>query len=173
MAITVPALRVTGGRAPRRTSELGPRSAAARQRIHTQRPLVHVGRSTGATVAGRSLPRSSQAARRERLQSAPRQPIVRTERRSARRYLVVALLGFVVGAMVLLLPGLSAQASRGVPESPAQSVVTVRAGDSLWSVAKRSMPDVDTRSAVIELRKANNLRGTDLVVGQRLVVPGK
>jgi hypothetical protein len=32
---------------------------------------------------------------------------------------------------------------------------------------------MDTRSAVIELRKANSLSGPNLVAGQKLVVPGR
>jgi LysM repeat protein len=35
------------------------------------------------------------------------------------------------------------------------------------------MPEMDTRSAVIELRKANALNSPNLVTGQKLVVPGR
>ena len=66
MAIAVPALRVTGGRAPRRTSELGPRSAAARQRIHTSDPwcmwvevLVRLSRALASSFITGGTPRTT------------------------------------------------------------------------------------------------------------------
>lgn len=93
--------------------------------------------------------------------------------RTRARYVLIATIGFLLAGVVLFLPGMSAEASRGVTESSPQSVVTVRPGDSLWSVAKRTMPEMDTRSAVIELRKANSLSGPNLVAGQKLVVPGR
>lgn len=166
MAATVPAWGTSHSTTPVRG-----------RRTNTQRSAT--GRASGGadrhetaarqTRGGASLPRSSRAAQRERMQA---RALHASHRQGAKaRYAVFAVLGVLVAAIVLLLPGMSAEASHGTPESHATSVVTVNAGDSLWSVASRSMPDVDTRSAVIELRKANNLRGSDLVVGQQLVVP--
>jgi len=73
--------------------------------------------------------------------------------------------------LALVAAGVSAQASRAVIEGPAQFVVTVNQGDSLWSVATRSMPDADPRDAVRELRELNGLKGTVLSPGQQLVIP--
>jgi len=106
----------------------------------------------------------------------------RTSRRSDRghgpvgsagnsRYGFVAALAVLIAMLVLVAPGISAQASRTVTEGPAQSIVTVRAGDSLWSVATSAMPETDPRSAVRELRELNKLKGTSLAPGQQLLIP--
>lgn len=156
MAATVPAWgtqRRSSARSNRHAAAQPPRQRAARPRS-----------TRGA------LPRSSQAAARERMQA--RALAVSSPKAPVGRYVAFTLLGALVAALVLLLPGLSAEASRGTSESHATSIVTVDPGDSLWTVAQRSMPDVDTRSAVIELRKVNNLVGSELVVGQQLVIPG-
>lgn len=117
---------------------------------------------------------SSRAVREQRLRvSSARSGVEVVRSRSKARYVLIATLGFLLAGVVLFLPGMSAEASRGVSESAPQSIVTVHPGDSLWSVAKRSMPETDTRSAVIELRKANSLSGPNLVPGQKLVVPGR
>lgn len=174
MAVTVPAWGAQSNRPERRpvrrsvgksVSQPGARDRR-HQRVASSGPVRVVG--------GARLPRSSHAARTARLQSRPSQSQSRARRNAShKRNAVIGGLAFLVAALILFLPGLSAEASRGAPESSAQSVVTVRAGDSLWTVAQRSMPDTDTRSAVIELRKANGLRGSDLTVGQQLVVPSR
>jgi hypothetical protein len=167
MAVTVPAWGAQTRQSPQRRSN--------RSRASSQRDGNRTGRSTGSVAkVGASLPRSSRAARELRMrENVARARVDAVRPRSKARYVLIAAVGFLLAGVVLFLPGLSAQASRGVPESPAQSVVTVRPGDSLWSVAKRTMPEVDTRSAVIELRKANALSGPNLVAGQKLVVPGR
>ena len=153
MAVTVPAWGAQTRQSPQRRT--------SRSQVSSRRG----GTSTG---------RSTRAAREQRMrENAARARVDAVRPRSKVRYIFIAALGFLLAGVVLFLPGLSAQASRGVPESPAQSVVTVRPGDSLWSVAKRTMPEMDTRSAVIELRKANALNSPNLVTGQKLVVPGR
>jgi LysM repeat protein len=57
------------------------------------------------------------------------------------------------------------------PASPAPTVV-VHAGDTLWSIARRSAPDVDPRLVVDRIVEANHLTSSTVRVGQRLVVPG-
>ncbi len=49
--------------------------------------------------------------------------------------------------------------------------VTVVAGDTLWSIAQRSVPDDDVRSVIDEISALNGLTGADIVAGQVLVVP--
>lgn len=191
MAVTVPAWGTAQRSAPTRerrsasSRSTAQRSGAHRsnaQRSNVQRSAAlrstaqrgserrdSFSSSSRSASAVRTLPRSSRAAQQERLRA--RASSAGTRQGGKARYAVFAVLGIVVAALVLLVPGLSAEASHMHSETPATSVVTVNPGDSLWSVASRSMPDVDTRSAVIELRKANNLRGSDLVVGQQLVVP--
>ena len=58
----------------------------------------------------------------------------------------------------------SAPSARADAESPRRTY-TVRRGDSLWAIARRS------RLSVESLRDANGLRSSRIVVGQRLVLP--
>jgi LysM repeat protein len=46
--------------------------------------------------------------------------------------------------------------------------VTVRAGDTLWSIATRLAPQRDPRAEVADLQRINSLRGGALVPGQVL-----
>ncbi|HZT16626.1 MAG TPA: LysM peptidoglycan-binding domain-containing protein [Gaiellaceae bacterium] len=49
-------------------------------------------------------------------------------------------------------------------------VVTVRPYDTLWTIAERSYGG-DVRDAVWRIERANHLRGADIRVGERLVLP--
>ncbi len=161
MAVTVPVWGVANRDISRdRQFQAGGGRHTALNRSEMRQPSVR-------NDAG--VPRSSRAAQRDRIQA--RAHAASNRGSSATRYAAFAVFAVLVAAIVLFIPGLSAQASRGNPETPATSVVTVNEGDSLWTVAQRSMPHADTRSAVIELRKANNLRVSDLAVGQQLKVP--
>ena len=167
MATTVPAWAAQTRHPPRRHPV---RAADERRNAAVRDPRST--RSPARSADG--LPRSSRAAREDRMrQLSARGDVDVVRHRSRARYVLIATVGFLLAGVVLFLPGMSAEASRGVSESSPQSVVTVRPGDSLWSVAKRTMPEMDTRSAVIELRKANSLSGPNLVAGQKLVVPGR
>jgi hypothetical protein len=96
----------------------------------------------------------------------------RSVRRSRHpRYGVIAVLAVLIATLTLVAAGISAQASRMVTEGPAQSLVTVHQGDSLWSVATRSMPNTDPRAAVREIRELNGLKGAALTPGQQLLIP--
>jgi hypothetical protein len=57
-------------------------------------------------------------------------------------------------------------ASRPTPAAPA--TVTVRSGDTLWSIAGRVAPNRDPRAEVDTLQRVNHLTGVDLAVGQIL-----
>ena len=52
----------------------------------------------------------------------------------------------------------------------AKQVVTVRPYETLWSIAQRHYAG-DVRDAVWQIEHANHLRGADVRVGQRLVLP--
>ena len=118
----------------------------------------------------RPLPRSSRARQLERRERARRE--VRDKKPSkAARYLVVAAVGFLLGVLALVTFSISAQASKVEVESPAVPMVTVRSGDSLWSIAQRAMPQTDPRDAVNALRQANDIKGSALTPGQVLRVP--
>jgi hypothetical protein len=87
----------------------------------------------------------------------------------------------VAAAVALLLAGLSlvivasAQAtnhpvpSRGVQQNLTQ--VTVRPGQSLWSVAENADPGADTRGVIQQIVELNGLTGDAVFAGQRLWVP--
>lgn len=114
----------------------------------------------------RPLPKSSRARAAERQVAAAKQ-----EKGRAGRYLLAAVGGFLAAVLLLVGTGLSAEASRTVTETPAVSMVTVRPGDSLWTVAQRVMPEHDPRQAVEMLRQANGMKGSALTPGQQLRVP--
>ena len=48
---------------------------------------------------------------------------------------------------------------------------TVQPGESLWSVAQRIAPENDPRDVVAQIRRLNDLTGTQLRVGQQLLLP--
>ena len=52
----------------------------------------------------------------------------------------------------------------------AKQVVTVRAYDTLWSIAEQHYGG-DVRDAIWQIEKANHLQGADVRVGQTLVLP--
>jgi LysM repeat protein len=56
------------------------------------------------------------------------------------------------------------------PESPTV-IMTVQAGDSLWTIAKSALHTADPRETVERIRKLNGLRDSVIVPGQQLIVP--
>ena len=73
----------------------------------------------------------------------------------------------IFAAVVLVSLGVWAHDSgAGGPER----TVTVRAGDTLWSIAERTFAG-DPREGVWLLQERNDLRGAVIVPGQRLVLP--
>ena len=60
---------------------------------------------------------------------------------------------------------------------PKFKTVYVEAGDTLWTIASseksqnENFKDTDIREIVSNIKKANNLNGSDLNVGQKLVIP--
>jgi LysM repeat protein len=55
--------------------------------------------------------------------------------------------------------------------APPERVYVVRPADTLWSIAVAHYAG-DPREAIWRLRERNGLKGTVLVPGQRLVMPG-
>ena len=55
--------------------------------------------------------------------------------------------------------------------APELQQTTVQPGESLWSVAQRIAPDNDPRDVVAQIRRLNDLRSTQLRVGQQLLLP--
>jgi len=79
-----------------------------------------------------------------------------------------ATLGFLPGTGLSLS---QVEADAGAGESVAQRVETVHAGDSLWTVAQRTLPGEDTRKGMDQIRKLNQLPGSALRPGQELLIP--
>jgi hypothetical protein len=122
--------------------------------------------------AARPQPPRSQAARphaaRPQSASAP----LRLTRRGR---VVVAVATALLLAVLSLVIAASAQAtshptpSGAAPRNLAQ--VTVRPGQTLWSVAENADPDADTRAVVQQIIELNGLTGNVVFAGQRLWVP--
>ena len=47
----------------------------------------------------------------------------------------------------------------------------VHAGETLWGIAERAYPGDDPREAVYRIRVANDIPGSVIVAGQKLVLP--
>ena len=77
-----------------------------------------------------------------------------------------ALMLLWCGALLMMIAEERAIGSSGYEE------VIVERGDSLWSIAaERNEEGRDVRELVFAVRKANDLDGRPLRIGQRLLVP--
>ena len=96
-------------------------------------------------------------------------------RLTRRGRVVVAVAAALLLAVLSLVIAASAQATNHPAPSgaAAQSLtrVTVRPGQSLWSVAENADPDADTRMVVQQIIELNGLTGTVVLAGQQLWVP--
>ncbi|QHC62338.1 LysM peptidoglycan-binding domain-containing protein [Rathayibacter festucae] len=108
--------------------------------------------------------------------TAAEQPGARTRLRLTRRgRAVLATLGalpLVAGAFVFGLNGGGAVAS-GESADVEFQYVTVRAGESLWSLAEELAPDSDPRDVVYDIQSLNQLANAGLEPGQRLAIPAQ
>jgi LysM domain len=96
-------------------------------------------------------------------------------RLTRRGRVVVAAAAALLLAVLSLVIAASAQATNHpAPSGAAQqnlTQVTVRPGQSLWSVAENADPNADTRMVVQQIIELNGLTGTVIFVGQRLWIP--
>jgi hypothetical protein len=96
-------------------------------------------------------------------------------RLTRRGRVVVAVATALLLAVLSLVIAASAQAtSHPAPSGTAQRSlvqVTVRPGQSLWSVAENADPNADTRVVVQQIIELNGLTGNLVFAGQRLWVP--
>ena len=96
-------------------------------------------------------------------------------RLTRRGRVVVAIATVLVLAVLSLVIAASAQATNHpVPSSGTQhslAQVTVRPGQSLWSVAEAADPDADTRVVIQQIIELNGLTGDVVFAGQQLWVP--
>ena len=84
-------------------------------------------------------------------------------------YVALRRTWLLVVVLVVLSVACARTAWGATPASYA--TVTVRPGDSVWSIAAQRYPGADTREKVGEILAANDLHGALLTPGQRLRVP--
>ncbi len=76
----------------------------------------------------------------------------------------------MVGAVLSVLVAAGTQAVHG--QQPAgYALVTVRSGDSLWSIAAERYPQSDPRQEVGEIMRLNHLADAVVYPGEELKVP--
>ena len=103
---------------------------------------------------------------------ADRRPAARAHlTRRGRLALLLVIAALLFTAFSLGRAGSSASGDSSVPVAPRVEQTTVMPGDTLWSVAKRIAPDNDPREVVAQIRELNDLAGTQLQVGQQLLLP--
>jgi nucleoid-associated protein YgaU len=96
-------------------------------------------------------------------------PVATPVRLTQRGVLVLALAVALLGVGLVWLARSSAPHAADV--APAPHSVTVRSGDTLWSIATRVAPNRDPRAEVAALQQRNRLIGVQLTPGQVLRVP--
>jgi LysM repeat protein len=74
-----------------------------------------------------------------------------------------------LGAALVWLAARSAP-SAGPTPAHGPAIVTVQAGDTLWSIAAQVAPQRDPRAEIGDLRRLNHLPGVGLTPGQVLRV---
>jgi nucleoid-associated protein YgaU len=75
-------------------------------------------------------------------------------------------------AAVTVLAGRAAGTAAERAGGPPRPSLVVRAGDTLWGIARdRVGPEGDPRPLVEAIREANDLGAGPLLVGQRIVLP--
>jgi hypothetical protein len=166
--LPVPAARPELLPVPAARPELLPVPAARPERLPI--PATRPAPPRGLAPRPRLAP--DQAARNQ----AARNQAARVPLRLTRRgRVVVAVATALLLAVLSLVIAASAQAtSHPAPSGAAQrnlAQVTVRPGQSLWSVAENADPNADTRVVVQQIIELNGLTGNLVFAGQRLWVP--
>jgi hypothetical protein len=90
------------------------------------------------------------------------------------RVVVTGFLALVAAGLFVVLPHGADATGAGKPASRYEqnlSQVTVRPGDTLWSIAVRADPGSDPRLVVQRITDLNALAGTGITPGQMLWVP--
>ena len=110
-----------------------------------------------------------------RPQPARGRPVTVPLRLTRRGRVVIAVAAALLVAALSLVIAASAQATNHpLPSRVAQqhlTQVTVRPGQSLWSVAENADPGADTRAVIQQIVELNGLTGNVVFAGERLWVP--
>jgi len=107
-----------------------------------------------------------------------------TRRGRLARTLLVLSLSIVLGAGFAMKAGagdagasssdaLSAAKINGSSDAKTYIVVTVAAGETLWSLASAMADGGDVQTLVADIASANSLNGVDVEAGQKLRIPIK
>lgn len=80
---------------------------------------------------------------------------------------------FLVLILTILITLLSPLWLRGkAMELVTIETTTINAGDTLWHIAKQTLPSGrDIRDYILEIIKLNQLEGANIIAGQELVIP--
>jgi LysM repeat protein len=84
---------------------------------------------------------------------------------------VLAALVLLAVAAVSMVAAASSAAPAGQDRPPVTMVVG--AGDTLWTIATAVDPEADPRATIAELRRLNELSGSNIEAGQELVLPAR
>jgi len=128
-----------------------------------------------ATAPGQAAhpePANGQAARPQATHHQAASAPLRLTRRG--RVVVAVAVALLLAALSLVIAASAQATNHLVPSGAAQrylTQVTVRPGQSLWSVAESADPDADTRVVVQQIIELNGLTGNLVFAGQRLWVP--
>jgi LysM repeat protein len=89
------------------------------------------------------------------------------------RVVVVVAAALLLAALSLVIAASAQAANHPVPRGAQQGLthVTVRPGQSLWSVAENADPDADTRVVIQQIIELNGLSGNVVFAGQQLWIP--
>ncbi|MGH3160993.1 MAG: LysM peptidoglycan-binding domain-containing protein [Streptosporangiaceae bacterium] len=146
----------------------GPQHAALASRRDTP-DVRHAVFSPSRDTPGRS--HDTPAARSGRQRDTSVAPL----RLTRRGRVVIAIAAALLVTMVsLLLAGVAQATNNGPsPRAARQNLVqvSVRPGQSLWSVAESADPDQDTRAVIQQIIDLNSLNGDTVFAGQQLWVP--
>jgi LysM domain len=117
-------------------------------------------------------PARGQAARPQPARGQPATVPLRLTRRG--RVVVAVAAALLLAALSLVIAASAQATNHPVPSRAAQQSlvrVTVRPGQSLWSVAENADPGADTRAVIQQIVVLNGLTGDVVTAGQRLWVP--
>jgi len=99
------------------------------------------------------------------------QPRLRLTKRGRIVFTSLAAVPVVAGVMLLALNGGGATATNSSGADLEQ--VTLKAGQSLWSLAEDIAPGVDPREVVSDILSVNQLDSGSVQAGQRLMLPAE
>ena len=149
-----------------RLRALPPRAAAA----PPVRPSLVVAPSATGVARDPAVRRSVPPVSAVRAPAVARRGVHLTGR--GRVLLVLALAALLLGAFAIGRSASSQATTTVSMPAAAPTQVTVQAGDTLWTLARRLAPGRDTRDVVDQLRRLNHLSSAnDLKASQQLLLP--